>query len=159
MRIREIQEKDNARIEAIIKRSLEAHQLNIPGTAYFDPYLGELSHYYETQPNAAYWIVVNEKDEAQGGVGIGPFGDHKAVGELQKLYLAPEVQGKGFGKKLIKIALEFAEKHYDYCYLETFESLETANHLYETFGFEKMDEPLTGSEHNACDAWYIKKLE
>ena len=159
MRIRKLQEKDNKKIEQIIKRSLESHQLNIPGTAYFDPYLGELSYYYENQPNACYWVIVEDTDEALGGVGIGPFGNHKGVGELQKLYLAEEVQGKGYGKKLMEVALEFAEKHYDYCYLETFESLEAASYLYEKYGFEKMEKPLSGSEHNACDAWYIKKLK
>ena len=119
MRIRKLQEKDNKKIETIIKQSLESHQLNIPGTAYFDPYLGELTHYYETQPDACYWVVVDDDDEVLGGVGIGPFGNHQGVGELQKLYLAPEAQGKGIGKKLMEVALEFAEKHYDYCYLET----------------------------------------
>lgn len=158
MIIREIQEKDNQNMEAIIKQSLESVNLNIPGTAYFDPYLGKLSSYYDTQPQASYWVAVNDEDEAVGGVGIGPFGKHEGIGELQKLYLAPEAQGKGIAKKLMNIALEFASKHYTHCYLETFESLFQANHLYEKYGFKKLEQPLSGSEHNACDTWYIKEL-
>jgi putative acetyltransferase len=53
-------------------------------------------------------------------------------------------------------ALQFARKHYSSCYLETFESLHAANSLYEKFGFERLQAPLSGSEHNACDTWYIK---
>ena len=156
MRIREIENKDNKAIEAIIKQSLETEGLNIPGTAYFDPYLGELSHFYESIPNATYWVAVDHDDQVLGGVGIGPFGNHEGVSELQKLYLKPEAQGKGIAKQLMTTALDFAKNHYTSCYLETFESLKAANHLYEKYGFEKLNEPLSGSEHNACDCWYIK---
>jgi putative acetyltransferase len=156
VRIREIQTKDNKTIERIIKQSLETEKLDIPGTAYFDPYLGELTEFYETIPNAAYWVAVNEKDQAVGGVGIGPFGKHDKVSELQKLYLAPEARGKGIAKKLMTHALNFAQKHYRSCYLETFASLHPANQLYESYGFRKLDSPLSGSEHNACDTWYMK---
>ncbi|MEI3598258.1 MULTISPECIES: GNAT family N-acetyltransferase [unclassified Oceanobacillus] len=158
MQIRTIQAKDNKKIEAIIKQSLESENLNIPGTAYFDPHLGELYQFYQTEPNANYWVVVDENDEVLGGIGIGPFGNHVGVAELQKLYLAPVAQGRGFAKKLMQTALEFASKHYTQCYLETFKSLSAANHLYEKFGFVKLKKPLSGSEHNACDCWYLKEL-
>lgn len=159
MYIREIEEKDDKRIEKIIKASLESVKLNLPGTAYFDPHLGQLSDYYKAQSNAKYWVAVNEHDEAVGGVGIGPFGEEQGVGELQKLYLAPEAQGKGLAKELMKTALAFAKARYKYCYLETFDALHAANQLYLKFGFKQLDEPLPGSEHNACDSWYIKKWE
>lgn len=158
MPIREIETKDNKQMEKIIKHSLESVQLNIPGTAYFDPYLGQLTEFYQTQVNAKYWVAVNELDEVIGGVGIGPFGNHKGVSELQKLYLAAEAQGKGIAKELMKTALTFAEAHYDLCYLETFDSLHAANQLYIKFGFEQLKQPLSGSEHSACDSWYMKKL-
>jgi putative acetyltransferase len=158
MQIREIDEKDNPVMEKIIKQSLESYGLHIPGTAYYDPYLGELAQFYEQERHAKYWVVADKQDVAVGGVGIGPFGDHVEVGELQKLYIAPKAQGKGLAKKLMKVALDFAKEHYSYCYLETFEKLSTANRLYEKFGFNKLDHPLEGSEHNACDTWYIKEL-
>ena len=158
MHIRTIQQKDNQNIETIIKQSLESENLNIPGTAYFDPYLGELYQFYQREPGGHYWVAADENDEAIGGVGIGPFGNHAGVGELQKLYLAPAAKGQGIAKKLIQTALEFASKHYAQCYLETFESLTAANRLYEKFGFIKLEQPLPGSDHNACDCWYIKEL-
>ena len=156
MHIREIQEKDNHTIEQIIKRSLESFDLHIPGTAYFDPQLGELAQFYKQQPNAKYWVLVNEKDTAVGGVGIAPFGRDPHICELQKLYIAPEAQGLGLSRELMNTALEFAKKHYTYCYLETVKKLEVANLLYTKVGFRKLEKPLDGSEHGAMDAWYIK---
>jgi len=158
MRIREITKKDNQAIEAIVKESLESHGLNIPGTAYFDPQLGKLAEFYETQPNAKYWVAVDEHDEVVGGAGIGPFDQSKGICELQKLYIKPEAQGKGLSKELMKRALDFAAKHYRFCYLETFKELETANYLYAKFGFQELEKALEGTEHSACDAWYIKEL-
>lgn len=47
LQIREIEEKDNHTMEQIIKRSLESFNLNIPGTAYFDPQLSSLAQFYK----------------------------------------------------------------------------------------------------------------
>lgn len=158
MQIREIKEKDNQTIEQIIKRSLESFDLNIPGTAYFDPQLGSLAQFYKQQSNGNYWVLVNEQDEVVGGVGIAPFGRKTEICELQKLYIIPDAQGMGLSRKLMKVALDFAKEHYTYCYLETLKKLQAANFLYIKLGFQQLESPLDGSEHNAMDAWYIKEL-
>jgi putative acetyltransferase len=158
MLIREIEEKDNQTIERIIKRSLESFNLNIPGTAYFDPQLGSLAQYYKEQFNAKYWVAVNEQDEVVGGVGIAPFGQKTGICELQKLYIIPEAQGMGLSKELMRAALEFAKEHYTHCYLETLKKLHAANCLYIKLGFVQLEGALDGSDHSAMDAWYIKEL-
>ncbi|KKI90856.1 GNAT family acetyltransferase [Bacillus sp. SA1-12] len=158
MQIREIEEKDNKAIEQIIKRSLESFDLNIPGTAYFDPQLSNLAQYYKQQSNAKYWVAVNEQDIVVGGVGIAPFGEKQGICELQKLYITPEVHGMGLSKELMKEALDFAKEHYTYCYLETLKKLRVANLLYIKLGFQQLEKAFDDSEHNAMDAWYIKKL-
>lgn len=158
MQIREIEEKDNKTMEKIIKRSLESFDLDIPGTAYFDPQLGVLAQFYKQQPNAKYWVAVNEQDEVAGGVGIAPFGLDTGICELQKLYITPAAQGMGLSRELMKAALDFARKHYTYCYLETLKKLQTAHLLYSKLGFQPLERPLDGSEHNAMDAWFIKEL-
>ena len=158
MQIREIEEKDNQTMEQIIKRSLESFNLNIPGTAYFDPQLSSLAQFYKQQSNAKYWVAVNEQDEVVGGVGIAPFGQKTGICELQKLYITPEAQGMGLSKELMKVALDFAKEHYTHCYLETLKKLQAANLLYIKLGFQQLERALDGSEHNAMDAWYIKEL-
>lgn len=158
MQIREMEEKDNQTMEQIIKRSLESFNLDIPGTAYFDPQLGSLAQFYREQPNAKYWVAVNEQDEVVGGVGIAPFGQKSGICELQKLYITPEAQGMGLSKELMKVALDFAKEHYTHCYLETLKKLQAANLLYIKLGFQQLERALDGSEHSAMDAWYIKEL-
>jgi putative acetyltransferase len=158
MQIREIDVKDNQTMEQIIKRSLESFNLNIPGTAYFDPQLSTLAQFYRETSNAKYWVVVNKQDEVVGGVGIAPFGHETGICELQKLYIKPEAQGLGLSKELMKVALDFAKEHYSHCYLETLKKLEIANLLYTKLGFRHLERPLEGSEHSAMDAWYIKEL-
>ncbi|WP_042222246.1 GNAT family N-acetyltransferase [Oceanobacillus manasiensis] len=159
MIIREIEAKDNQRMEHIIKRSLESFDLDIPGTAYYDPQLASLAQFYQQQTKANYWVAVNEQDVVVGGVGIGPYSQTADVCELQKLYIAPEAQGIGLSRKLMDVALTYAKEHYSYCYLETLDKLEVANSLYNKLGFELLDKALEGSDHDAMDAWYIKKLK
>ncbi|QDP39690.1 GNAT family N-acetyltransferase [Radiobacillus deserti] len=158
MRIREIEEKDNQAMERIIKRSLESFELDIPGTAYFDPQLSDLAQYYKQQANAKYWVALNEQEKVVGGVGIAPFGKKEGVCELQKLYVSPNAQGKGLSKLLMKAALDFAKKHYTFCYLETMQKLKVANLLYKKLGFEKLEKALDESEHSTMDTWYVKDL-
>ncbi|MDV2581353.1 GNAT family N-acetyltransferase [Alkalibacillus haloalkaliphilus] len=156
MHIREIENRDNKAMEYIIKQSLEEFNLDIPGTAYYDPELSNLTEHYAKQQNAQYWVVVNDENDVLGGAGIGPFQDN--IGELQKLYIKRDAQGLGLSKKLMKVALEFAKQHYTHCYLETMEILHAANQLYSNFGFEQLQQPLDGSDHGTMDTWFIKEL-
>ena len=155
--IREIAQHDDAVMKEIIQNSLEAHGLAIPGSAYFDPQLNELSQFYSGLPGACYWVV-EMAGMVVGGVGIAPFGETGNVCELQKLYLHPKAQGLGLSRKLMDEALTFATTHYGKCYLETMHSLTTAGILYRNYGFRLLPEPLPGSGHSAMDAWYLKDL-
>ncbi|MED4056454.1 GNAT family N-acetyltransferase [Niallia taxi] len=157
MIVREIEHQDNKTIAAIIRHSLESVGLNIKGTAYFDPSLDNLTSYYNSLEAAAYWVA-EINGEVVGGIGIAPFNQESSTCELQKLYLSPKAQGKGYANLLMETALDFAAKHYNNCYLETRQQLKAACALYEKFEFELLAKPLDGSEHSAMDAWYIKKL-
>lgn len=159
MIIREIKKEDNGKIKEIIQDSLKSLGLAIPGTAYFDPQLNDLHQYYNNLEHAKYWVVeIEGEGEVVGGIGIAPFNEKDKVCELQKLYLTTKSQGLGLGKKLIETALSFASKNYEKCYLETTNELKTACLLYEKFGFTLLKEPLSGSDHSAMNAWYLKDL-
>ncbi|GEK90327.1 putative acetyltransferase [Alkalibacterium putridalgicola] len=154
--LRKIAEKDNQAVGEIVQESLKSRGLNLPGTAYFDPHLFSLYAYYQ-EPKRAYWVL-EEEGKIVGGCGIGSFGESETVGELQKLYIRDEAQGKGYAHVLMKQALAFAEEHYEAVYIDTFASLKEANRLYEKYGFVKLSEPIGGSEHNACDTWFLKEF-
>lgn len=156
MKLRKIEKRDNQVVGEIVQTSLKVHGLDLPKTAYYDPYLFELYDYYQ-QEAAEYWVV-EEKGRVVGGAGIGPFDIDLGICELQKLYLLKEAQGKGYSKLLIEKALEFAKEHYDNCYIETFASLKVANLLYIKYGFKPLEKPLDKTEHGACDTWFLKKF-
>lgn len=153
VKLREIEEKDNQILGEIVQRSLEEEGLNIPGTAYFDPYLFSLYEYYQ-KPDRQYWVLEKE-GKVIGGIGVGPFDEERRIGEIQKLYIVKEERGQGYAHKLVNKALGYGKEHYDSLYIDTFASLSDANHLYRQYGFEKLDEPLSGTEHSACDTWLL----
>lgn len=157
-KIREIKEKDNKEVENVIRSCLIEFGANHKGTAWTDPNLGIFSEVYNTDGNK-YWVIENEEGKIVGGVGIGKIEGINDVCELQKMYCLPEARGTGISHKLINIALKYASKFYERCYLETLDNMITAQKFYEKCGFVRIYEPLVKTEHFACDIRYIKKLK
>lgn len=156
MLIRELEEQDNAAIEKVIRGCLIEFGGNRSGLAWEDESLRDLYRYYKPE-GRAYWVI--EKDgQVAGGCGIAPFAGSREVCELQKMYLDKPLRGTGIAGLLLDTALQFAKLHYSQCYLETLRTMTAANRFYTKHGFEPLDTPLAGSEHFACDAWYIKDL-
>lgn len=156
-KIREIEEKDNKEIEAVIRACLIEFGANHEGTAWTDQNLGGFSEIYNTEGNK-YWVAVDENSKIVGGVGIGKLDGIDDVCELQKMYCLPNARGTGLSHELMNIALEYAKKYYSRCYLETLENMVAAQKFYEKYGFERIYEPLVKTEHFACDVRYIKNI-
>ncbi len=158
MTLRYIQPADDPVIYTIIRTALTEYGGDIPGTAWSDPQLKSLSEWY-AQPRRAYWVVEHQ-GVVVGGGGVGPLqGEAANVGELQKMYLAKEARGQGFGKRLIERILEEARlMGYDYCYLETLPAMTLATHLYEASGFRRLDAPMGNTGHHECGLCYGKDL-
>ena len=156
MIIRHLEEKDNRAIEKVIRDCLIEFGGNREGLAWADPSLSRLYDYYN-QEGRAYWVIEQE-GEVVGGCGIAPFAERKDICELQKMYLLPQVRGTGTAAELLDIAIRFAERHYRKCYIETLSNMHAANRFYVKHGFQRLAAPLEGSEHFACDVWYLKSL-
>ncbi|WP_438433364.1 GNAT family N-acetyltransferase [Gorillibacterium sp. sgz500922] len=167
MRIRSLEPQDNEAIEKIIRQCLTEFGGNREGLAWADASLSDLYRFYQptgSETDAAsagkakaYWVA-EEDGRVLGGCGIAPFADSGEVCELQKMYLLPEARRTGAGSLLLQAALDFAERHYKACYLETLGSMAGAHRFYEKHGFRSLPAPLPGSEHYACDVWYIQEL-
>lgn len=155
--IRPIQPTDDPLIAAIIRANLEAYRLDIPGTAYFDPELDHLSRYYGADPaRRAYFIL--EDGAVLGGVGVAEFSGPDACAELQKLYLADGLKGRGLGRRLLETAEDAARTlGYRRLYLETHSALVPALRLYEAAGFTRIAQPETVL-HTTMDRFYLKEL-
>ena len=155
--IREIENKDNKKIEEIIRSCLVEFGADHEGTAWADPDLGRFSEVYNTEENK-YWVAINDKNEIVGGVGIGRLNNVDDVCELQKMYCIPEVRGKKVAQLLMDTALSYARKYYKRCYIETLENMIAAQKFYEKYGFKRIKEPIVKTNHFACDVRYIKNL-
>ena len=84
---RQIESKDNKEIANIIRKNLEKYQLDIPGTAYYDPQLDSLSNDYHDSKDRIYFVVLNKLNQVVGGIGIDRFEGIPDCAEIQKLYL------------------------------------------------------------------------
>tara|TARA_B110000977_G_scaffold154853_1_gene196901 strand:- start:283 stop:768 length:486 start_codon:yes stop_codon:yes gene_type:complete len=156
--IREVLEKDNTALAAVIRRVLV--DIGVPkiGTAYADP---ELDYIHKTylKEKAAYYVL-EEKDIIIGGAGIAPLeGGEPTVCELQKMYFLEEARGKGLGEKMIDHCLDFARKEgFELCYIETLPYMKAAQKLYIKKGFEYIDGPMGTTGHISCNVWLTKRL-
>ncbi|RPA60495.1 GNAT family N-acetyltransferase [Aerococcus agrisoli] len=160
--IRPIAKEDNLIIGKIIREVLAENHLDQPGTAYFDPQLDYLYDYYKDIDGGQYWVVTGNNG-LSGGVGIAPIdfpgNTLGKVAELQKLYLDASVRGFGLSKDLMEVVISFAQDFgYDYLYLETFHTLVAAIHVYEKFGFERIEGPLFEGEHTTMDVFMVKDV-
>jgi molybdopterin-guanine dinucleotide biosynthesis protein A len=97
----------------------------------FDPDLEDPDGYY-----AALWIA--ERDgEVVGSVALRDLGD--GVLELKRMYLRRAERGRGLGKRLLTTALDEArDRGASMIRLDTSERMETAQALYEAYGFRRV---------------------
>ena len=156
--IRPIRRSDNRQIANIIRSVLTEFGANKPGTVYFDPTTDDLFTLFKTAGSAYFVLEVN--GEICGGAGIYPTEGLPAdCTEIVKLYILPQVRGKGMGKALIEECFEAAKSIGNrQVYLETLPELKMAVGLYERCGFRYLDTPLGNSGHFGCDLWMLKDL-
>ena len=157
--IRPITVDDDAAIAAIIRANLETYQLDIPGTAYFDPELDHLSVYYGAAPDRrAYFILTSAAGTVLGGAGLAEFPGLDACAELQKIYLIDSAKGKGLGTALAHaVEARACELGYRRLYLETHTALDAAIRLYERLGYQRIEQPVP-TVHTTMDRFYLKEL-
>jgi putative acetyltransferase len=158
-KIRVVEARDNKVLAGIIRQVLTEFGADRPGFAWQDPELDFMSRAYA--PDQRAYLVAETDGTLVGGAGIGEFdsGDDRQVCELQKMYLLPSARATGLGRRLIINLLEVAKSlGYQYCYLETLSSMESARKLYLRTGFKLLSTPLGDSGHNACDEWYLVDL-
>ena len=108
VRIRTIEQKDNAALAQLIRSTLEEFGANHTGTVYYDESTDHLSDVFNTAGSVYY--VAELDGEVIGGGGIYPTKGLPAdTCELVKMYLYPQVRGIGLGTLLIRKCIAFAE--------------------------------------------------
>jgi putative acetyltransferase len=106
------------------------------------------------------YFVCELEGRVVGGGGVAPLlGGDVNTCELKKMYFLKEGRGKGLGRKMVDRCLKAARDiGFEYCYLETFNTMKDAMALYEKVGFEKIPGPCGNTGHFGCDTFYRIKL-
>ena len=84
-----------------------------------------------------FWCLLTD-EKVTGTVGIRKEDDTTA--ELKAMYLSKELRGKGYGYKLLDLAMTYSkEKGYKRVVLDSMSKYEAALKLYEKYGFKRID--------------------
>jgi putative acetyltransferase len=103
---------------------------------------------------AALWVAV-EDDEVVGSVALRELGGGAV--ELKRMYLRPDQRGRGLGKELLALALDWARANeMRVVRLDTSERMVAAQRLYEANGFERV--PGEAPRQGQCRLLYELRL-
>ena len=157
LKYREMTAADNVAVSNLIRNNLKRHNLDIPGTVYFDEGLDHLSEYYGTAERR-YYVIEDTQGKVIGGIGFAKFEFMEETAELQKLYLDDSVKGSGLGYELISLVEDkMKDAGYKYSYLETHDNLQAAIHIYEKSGYSEIEKPKE-VVHSAMNRFFRKSL-
>ena len=156
--IRPLEQKDNPAVRDIIRTVMPEFGASGQGFAIHDSEVDNMLAAY-TRPRCAYFVL-EENGKILGGGGVAPLeGGDEDTCELKKMYFLPEGRGKGLGQMVLTECLKAAKKiGFKYCYLETFNTMNSAMKLYEKNGFKKISGPLGNTGHFSCDRFYMREL-
>lgn len=97
-------------------------------------------------------IVARREGSPVGLVGVRCLDEASRIGEIKRLYVAPQARQGGLGRRLAEAALEQARVlGYHKVRLDTLSSMTPAMHLYRALGFQEIepyyDNPLAGTRY------------
>jgi GNAT superfamily N-acetyltransferase len=100
------------------------------------------------------WVALDGA-EVVGSVALRDLGDGGV--ELKRMYLRPDQRGRGLGRQLLGVALDWARDHdMRAVRLDTSERMLAAQRLYEAYGFERV--PGEAPRQGQCRLLYELRL-
>ena len=103
---------------------------------------------------AALWVVLDQ-DQVVGSVALQDLGEGAVL--LKRMCLRPGQRGRGLGRELLALALEWARSHgMSAVRLDTSERMVAAQRLYEAHGFERI--PGDAPRQGQCRLLYELRL-
>ena len=151
-KVRNWQSSDGEAAANVIKMVLEEYGLPWqPELADRDVIEVELAY---LQTGGEFWVV-EQNETIVGTAAYQPIVRGQNAVEIRKMYLLPEVRGRGLGRYLLlELENAIAIKDYQEIWIETASSLKEAVKLYERNGYK----PANGVETARCDLVYLKRL-
>lgn len=103
---------------------------------------------------------MEHEGQVVGGGGVAPLAcSAPDICELQKMYFLPSVRGLGLARELALRAMDFArQRGFRRCYLETTGSLTRAIKLYQSLGFEQIEDAMGCTGHVDCEVRMLRVL-
>jgi len=100
--------------------------------------MSEFINRYDSSRDHSWSALIDDRIEASITVDGK---DAAGKGAHLRWFIASEaMRGKGAGRHLIELAMDFCrQKEYSLVYLDTFNGLEAARHLYESAGFQLVE--------------------
>lgn len=140
-------------IDYVISRHRVLYEKEYGLTSIFGDYVEKSVHHFSQHyDNKKECMLIPEINRHPvGSIVIAKADDETA--QLRYFLLEPETRGKGLGKRLVTMAVDFCrEKGYKHVFLETICSLKAARHIYKNKGFR-----MTQSHKN--ETWGKDVLE
>ena len=105
----------------------------------FEHYLlASMAEFIPPKSESRLWVAL-DGEKIIGSIAMVKSEENTA--QLRWFAVAPRYQGKGVGKKLMDVAMEFCqERHYTHIYLWTVDILKSARQLYKNYGFTLNEE-------------------
>lgn len=152
--LRPLELRDNPAVRDIIRTVMPEFGASGQGFAIHDAEVEDMFSFY-SQSRCAYFVW-EEAGKIIGGGGVAPLaGGDADTCEQKKMYFLPEGRGKGLGQAVLTECLKSAKSlGYKFCYLETFNTMNSAMQLYERNGFKKIPGPCGNTGHFSCDVFY-----
>jgi len=89
--------------------------------------------------NGCFWCLFDD-DILIGTVALRIIDAENKVVELKRMFVLPEYQGRGYGRRLLNYAIAYAKEHkYNKIFLDTRKKFSAAQHLYCCSGFQETE--------------------
>lgn len=126
-------------IQKNVKKNYYVDMFEEVGTPLVD-YVHDYVEIKSTSPEFKYFLVRHTQSNNYIGMGgIRKLSDE--IGEIVHMYIRSEYHGEGMGVQLLKFLLDTAKSMgYKKIRLDTLGFMETANRIYEYFGFEEISQ-------------------
>jgi len=103
--------------------------------------LAEFCERYDNERDGLWLAVADET--THGSIVIDGASKDSAGAHLRWFITSDTTRGSGIGRKLLEAALDFCDsKNCPLVYLNTFEGLDAARHLYEALGFKLVEQAV-----------------
>ncbi|MEL6791365.1 MAG: GNAT family N-acetyltransferase [Pseudomonadota bacterium] len=114
-----------------------------------------------SDPAFCLWLVRDDRGEAVGYGVCGPTdlpipNQPPGSGELWRLYLLEQAQGRGIGAQLLGQCLTWLKSHFDHVFLSVYAENYRAQKLYARHGFEKVHDYQYMVGNHADPEWIMR---